>query len=180
MRSVRVKRSGTTDMVELETSFQPSTEINNQTAIHPWRRKWQPSSCLENSMDRRARGATGHGKKERNSSSQLHHPLSSAYPSQGGPTQLKIVPLTRTGKAGYMISYLSLLGLCVRNPLCLCPTQTPAELRQATEMAAARKKSKNSPTSKVPGDNPSSHWPALQRTQRFLSLRKSTSLEQPL
>ena len=29
MRSVRVKRSGTTDMVELETSFQPSTEINN-------------------------------------------------------------------------------------------------------------------------------------------------------
>ena len=92
----------------------------------------------------------------------------------------EIVPLTGTGKAGYMISYLSLLGLCVRNPLCLCPTQTPAELRQATEMAGARKKSKNSPTSQVPGDNPSSHWPALRRTQRFLSLRKSTSLEQPL
>ena len=63
----------------------------------------------------------GHGKKERNSPSQLHHHLSSAYPSQGGPTQLEIVPLTGTGKAGYMIGYLSILGLCVRNPLCLSP-----------------------------------------------------------
>ena len=131
-------------------------------------------------MDRRVGQATGHRKKKRNSLSWPHYPLSSAYPSQGEPTQPEIVPLTGKGKAGYVISYFRLLGLCVRNPLCLCPTQRLAELSWATEMAGARKKSKNSPINQVPGDNPSSHWPALQRTQRLLSLRKLTSLEQPL
>ena len=131
-------------------------------------------------MDRRVGWATGHRKKERNSLSWPHYPLSSAYPSQGEPTQLEIVPLTGKGKAGYVISYFSLSGFCVRNPLCLCPTQRPAELSWATEMAGARKKSRNFPTNLGPVNNPSSHWPALQRMQRLLSLRKSTSLEQPL
>ena len=155
MRSVRVKRTGSTDRVELETSTfslrqrliirelsVPGEGNSNQLLAQkiPWTEEpggpWEERKKLTILTASspvfclpKPRGTN----PARNSSSHWDREsrLYDWLPQQFG-------------------------ALCEEPPLSF-PTQAPAELRQATEMAGARKKSENSPTSQVPGDNPSSH-----------------------
>ena len=71
------------------------SEAQDWTLPHLWRRKWQPTPCLENPMDGGAWWATVHGLKELDTTERLHfHFCSKNFNNSSTARKMKFVLLT--------------------------------------------------------------------------------------